>query len=93
MLDAENGKQLWTRQAEHRYNTAAIAMADGRVYAIDSQSPIEIFEMKRKGKPVGPLPSVIMALDARTGDPVWKTTTNDRPPIFSGLAVTLRSKA
>ena len=84
-LDRSTGRQLWTQSAQKRYNTAAITLADGRVVCIDSHSPIEIAEMRRRGTPVGPLPSTIMALDARSGKTIWKIVTNDPPTNWGTL--------
>ncbi|MCF6313069.1 MAG: hypothetical protein L3J39_11515 [Verrucomicrobiales bacterium] len=38
-LDRKNGKQLWTKTAEQRFNLHSIAMGGGLVYAADSISP------------------------------------------------------
>lgn len=85
VLDRTSGKQLWSRPAEHRYNTAAIAVSGGRVFCIDSHSPEEIGAMRRRGKKVETLPSTILALDARTGNEVWKIVKEDPPATLTSL--------
>jgi outer membrane protein assembly factor BamB len=84
-LDRTSGKQLWSRAAEHRYNTAAIAVAGGRVFCIDSHSPEEIGAMKRRGIEVAGLPSTMLAIDDRTGAEVWKKVTTDPPAVMDSL--------
>lgn len=84
-LDRVSGQQLWSRQATHRYNTAAIAVAQGRVFCIDSHAPEEIGLMRRRGDNVETLPSTILALDARTGKELWKTVRNDPPATLTTL--------
>jgi outer membrane protein assembly factor BamB len=84
-LDRTSGKQLWSRPAEHRYNTAAIAVSGGRVFCIDSHSPEEIGAMRRRGKKVETLPSTILALDTRSGNEVWKIVKEDPPATLTTL--------
>ena len=84
-LDRTSGQQLWSRPAEQRYNTAAIAAAGGRVFCIDSHAPEEIGLMRRRGEEVDTLPSTILALDARTGRELWKTVRSDPPAALTSL--------
>ncbi len=84
-LDRVSGEQLWSARAKQRFNTAAIALAGGRVYCIDSHSPIVVADMRRRGEPVGRLPSTIQALDARSGKMLWQAVRDDPPPKFSTL--------
>lgn len=84
-LDRKTGKQLWSRKAERRYNTASIAVADGRVFCIDSHSPAEISKMSRRGEPTDALPSTIMALEARTGKVLWSTIKKDPAAVHHSL--------
>ena len=42
-------------------------MTDGKVFCIDSHSPIDIAEMKRRGVDTDSLTSTIYALDEKTG--------------------------
>ena len=81
-LDRASGKQLWSRMAEHRYNTAAIAVAGGRVFCIDSHSPEEIGKMKRRGVDTTGLASTVLAINDRTGAETWKKVVNDPPAVM-----------
>lgn len=84
-LDRSSGQQLWSRPAELRYNTAAIAVSGQRVFCIDSHSPEEIGFMRRRGQDVATLPSTILALDTRSGRELWKTVRNDPPANLTSL--------
>ncbi|MBP88525.1 MAG: hypothetical protein CMJ64_17720 [Planctomycetaceae bacterium] len=84
-LDRMSGQQLWSRPAELRYNTAAIAVSGQRVFCIDSHSPEEIGFMRRRGEDVDTLPSTILALDARRGLELWKTVRTDPPANLTTL--------
>jgi outer membrane protein assembly factor BamB len=84
-LDRSSGKQLWSRHAEHRYHTAAIAMAGGRVFCIDSHSPEDIGAMKRRGIDTADLASTLLAINDRTGAEVWKKVVNAPPAVMDSL--------
>ena len=84
-LDRSTGQQRWSRQAEHRYHTAAIAMAGGRVFCIDSHSPEDIGAMKRRGIDTAGLASILLAINGRTGAEVWKKIVNDPPSVMDSL--------
>ncbi len=84
-IDRENNEQLWTREAEHRYNTAAIAVADSTVFCVDSHSPADIGVMSRRGVNVDKLPSTILALNSRTGKIRWQTIKSDKPATLTTL--------
>ena len=84
-LDRTSGKQLWSRPAELRYNTAAVAVAGGCVFCIDSHSPEAIGAMRRRGEDVESLPSTILAIDARSGNELWKTVRTDPPANLTTL--------
>ena len=84
-LDRASGKQLWSRPAEQRYNTAAIAVSGNRVFCIDSHSPEQIGAMRRRGADVKTLSSTILALDTRTGREIWKAVRNDPPAVLTTL--------
>jgi len=84
-LDRSTGRQLWSRAAEHRYNTAAIAVAGGRVFCIDSHSPEDIGAMKRRGIETEGLVSTLLAINARTGEEVWKKVVNAPPAVMDSL--------
>jgi outer membrane protein assembly factor BamB len=84
-LDRASGKQLWSRRANLRYNTAAIAVSTGRVFCIDSHSPEEIGTRRRRGEPVDALPATILALDTRSGRELWRTVRTDPPAKLASL--------
>lgn len=84
-LDRSTGKQLWSRQSKHRYHTAAIAMAGGRVFCIDSHSPEDIGAMKRRGMDTAGLASTLLAINDRTGAEIWKKVVNDPPAVMDSL--------
>ena len=84
-LDRTSGEQLWSRPADLRYNVAAIGVAAGRVFCIDSHSPEAIGAMRRRGEEVETLPSTILALDARSGRELWKTVRRTPPANLTTL--------
>ncbi|MCB1063728.1 MAG: PQQ-binding-like beta-propeller repeat protein [Verrucomicrobiae bacterium] len=84
-LDRATGKQLWSRQAAQRYSTAAVAMAKGTVFCIDSHSPIEIQSMRRRGDSVATLTSTVLALDHRTGEERWRFVLDNPPAEMSTI--------
>jgi outer membrane protein assembly factor BamB len=84
-LDRTTGRQLWSRPAQLRYNTAAIAVSGQRVFCIDSHSPEEIGFMRRRGQNVATLPSTVLALDARSGRELWRTVRSDPPAKLTSL--------
>ena len=92
-LDRSSGKQLWSRPATQRFNTAAIAVANERVFCIDSHSPEDISTMKRRGTDVQSLPSTVLTLDTRTGKEVWKKVTTDQPAVMESIHfISLRAR-
>ena len=84
-LDRKTGRQLWSRHAALRYNTAAVAVSAGRVFCIDSHSPEEIGAMRRRGQDVDKLPSTVLAIDARSGDELWNSIHDDPPANLTSL--------
>ena len=77
-LDRADGKQLWRRKAEDRFNNNALAIGGGMVFAIDSLSPIEAATTGRRGEVPETMPSTILALDARTGQLKWTAVVANR---------------
>lgn len=71
-LDRKNGKQLWIKKAEQRFNLHSIAMGGGMVFASDSISPSLSAEMDRRGDAPATFPSKVLALDERTGEMRWQ---------------------
>ena len=84
-LDRSSGRQLWSRPAHLRYNMAALAVAGGRVFCIDSHSPDVIGTMRRRGEKVERLPSTILALDIRDGRELWSAVRNNPPANLTTL--------
>jgi outer membrane protein assembly factor BamB len=74
-LDRRTGEQLWTRQADDRFNNNALAVARGRVFSIDSVSPTETSAETRRGEASPTERATILALDARSGRERWRATT------------------
>ena len=84
-LDRKSGEQLWSRPAQQRYNLAALGVADGRVFCIDSHSPETIGAMRRRGEDVETLPSTILAIEARSGRELWKVVRRSPPATLTTL--------
>jgi len=74
-FDRSSGKQLWTHQAELRFNIHAIAIGAGLVFCTDSIAPMKADTMQRRGTAPKTFPSTTKALDAKTGKIVWTKTT------------------
>ncbi|MCX6898314.1 MAG: PQQ-binding-like beta-propeller repeat protein, partial [Verrucomicrobia bacterium] len=80
--DAKTGKLLWRYKPEHSLRNNAIAIADGRLYLIDRPLALadRITSPKPNGKQGTPLKpgeqpgGTLVALDARTGAVLWKTS-------------------
>ena len=81
-LDRKNGKTLWTREAEHRFNNGALAIGGGRVFCIDSASPLEVNKNVRRGQPPEVLPSKVLALEGRTGKTLWSRARSQPTPLL-----------
>ncbi len=73
-LDAADGDVLWTREAGTGYRHNAIVAGGDRVFAIDGLSEDAMARLRRRGhEPKG---AVLMALDPRTGTPIWTVDDN-----------------
>ncbi|MDP6633838.1 MAG: PQQ-binding-like beta-propeller repeat protein [Phycisphaerae bacterium] len=72
VMDRKTGKVLWSRDAESNFRHNAIVPAAGKVFCIDAMSRGKLGWIKRRGLTLK-RPAVLYALDARTGDVVWKT--------------------
>ena len=79
-IDPDTGEVKWNYRPNHSIRHNAIAVAGGRVYLIDRVLAMEdrITDPKRDGKhrprlkPGEHAGGTLLALDARTGKPVWK---------------------
>ena len=84
-IDRRSGKQRWARPAQERFGAAAIAMAKGMVFCIDSRSPIDVSTMHRRGEDTSGLTSTIFALDEKTGTEQWRYTLKNPPAILKSV--------
>ncbi len=92
-LDRKSGKVLWTRKAKDRFNNNAIAVGDGTVFCIDSPPAVQADKAQRRGDKQPPVPSTLLALDARTGRPKWtQVRMNPRQAYGAGNWLGLRSR-
>ena len=86
-LDRKTGRQLWRKQAQHRFNDNAIALGAGMVFCTDSVAPAQDSESKRRGEAPKSMSSAIMALDARTGNLKWQQVTTQPFRTTGGLGI------
>jgi len=73
-MDAESGDLSWHYQAEHSIRHNSIAIADGKVFLIDR--PLAMFDRQKKPKTKEHPTGKLLALNARTGEPVWEADNN-----------------
>jgi len=71
-MDRRTGKILWKRDAEYSVRHNTIAAAAGKVFYIDGISAAKVAYFKRRGINFEQ-ERTIYALDARTGETLWKT--------------------
>jgi len=71
-FDRRTRQQLWTRTAKERFNLHAIAIGRDAVYCVDSIAPLDLDKRVRRGATAETIPSTTLALQARTGDLIWK---------------------
>ncbi len=79
-LDAQTGQQLWTNKVDDHFVariTAAPTYYEGRVYVPVSSS--EEFQAATLDYPCCTSRGSVVALDASTGDKIWKTYVMDEP--------------
>ncbi len=79
-LDAESGTLLWTRKAEDHFSariTAAPTLYQGRLFVPVSTS--EGFSASTLDYPCCTFRGSVVALNAATGDQIWKTYTISEP--------------
>ncbi len=75
VMDRHSGRVLWTREAEYGFRHNAIVAADGKVFVIDNLSEQPLDMLRRRGQTWTVTP-MVMALDARTGDEIWASSSN-----------------
>jgi len=66
------GKSLWTHTAAGSISVNALALAEGRVFFIDAPSRDQADRDRKRGRTAALKPAMV-ALDARSGQPVWRT--------------------
>lgn len=79
-LDAQSGALLWTKRAEEHFSariTAAPTLYEGRLYVPVSTS--EGFSASTLDYPCCTFRGSVVALNAETGDQIWKTYTIPEP--------------
>jgi outer membrane protein assembly factor BamB len=69
-MDAGTGELSWRLEAKGSFRHNAIAIGGDRVFLIDR--PQAVFDRARDQKAEGHVYGVLLALDARTGDVVWR---------------------
>ena len=80
-IDAQTGKLLWTRLVDDHFTArdpGAPTLADGRLFV-----PVSTFEEFSASDPLYPcctFQGSVVALDANTGQRIWKTYTIDEKP-------------
>ncbi len=80
-IDAQTGKLLWTRLVDDHITArdpGAPTLADGRLFV-----PVSTFEEFSASDPLYPcctFQGSVVALDANTGERIWKTYTIDEKP-------------
>lgn len=73
VMNRHTGKVLWTRPAKYAFRHNTIVAGKGRLFLIDRFPDFSHFKLDSDQKPESSQP-VLMALDARTGNPVWTRT-------------------
>jgi outer membrane protein assembly factor BamB len=74
-MNRYNGRVLWTREATHGFLHNAIVVGDGKVFCIDRVPEGIARRWSRRGT-VPDATFELLALDARNGEAVWRTTEN-----------------
>ncbi len=74
VLNRHTGEVVWTRTAEVGFRHNAVVTAGGTIFAIDGLSERAMELLQRRGAEPGS-PAVV-ALDARTGEEQWRTTSD-----------------
>jgi outer membrane protein assembly factor BamB len=91
-LDRHSGRRLWSRDARHRFNNSALAIGAGLVFCRDSVAPYESQLLARRGQSDTVPESLLLAIDATTGQVAWQKTLANTPDKYSLAGfTTLRS--
>jgi putative pyrroloquinoline-quinone binding quinoprotein/malectin (di-glucose binding ER protein) len=73
VLNRHTGKLLWQRDAVQSFTHNTIIAGGGKVFCIDATPTRVRATLARRGKPAPP--SELLALDIRSGKPVWSDDT------------------
>lgn len=74
VFDRHNGKVLWQREAKYSFRHNTIAAGSGKLFVIDALSTTALAWLKRRGAALSDYQPRLVALDVRTGQPLWSTT-------------------
>ncbi|MBT3191779.1 MAG: PQQ-binding-like beta-propeller repeat protein, partial [Verrucomicrobia bacterium] len=75
VLNRHSGEVLWSRDAVYNFRHNAIAVGDGKIFCLDAMTAPRLARFRRRGfEPQEP--PVLYALDARTGEVLWKTQSD-----------------
>ncbi len=75
VLDRRDGRVLWQREAQIGFRHNAIISHENTLFLIDGLSDNAVKYLSRRGQDADH-PSLVMALDLRTGDELWTTDSN-----------------
>ncbi len=75
VFDRQTGKSLWTKKANFNFRHNAIAVADNKVFCIDSMTKFRKWFFS-KVTPIIRARALIYALDIKTGKSIWEKDEN-----------------
>ena len=84
VFDRGTRKELWSRDAAYSFRHNGIVVTADRVFCIDSFSPAQLQQLKRRGIKAAGQPR-LLALDAKTGEELWSTTEKRLRHVFELL--------
>jgi outer membrane protein assembly factor BamB len=73
VMDRRTGEVRWSRESKLAFRHNAIVAGDGRVFCIDAMPKPVLARLRPKDNVVTAKPE-LLALDVKTGNPVWSTT-------------------
>ena len=75
VMDRRSGKVLWSLDSVYCFRHNTIIVGAGKLFCIDRLPDVVMQQMERRGEKPTAEPR-LMALDLRTGKPIWSTTEN-----------------
>jgi len=75
VLDRHSGEVLWSRDAAYNFRHNAIAVANGKIFCLDSVTAPRLARFRRRGFDPQE-PPALYALDARTGKIAWEAKSD-----------------